>query len=155
MFIINKLFALVCEGGVMEGWWSAGAASTPCLCYVIRSEPHWSIVNMIFHKWTRPWGQNRGQLGGIYIKWNCILLVSSSIVVLFNFVSFRANNTNNNYLPFWEGSLKIRIKYAQYISSARHMVSLFFFSWRYNPHRGLYEGWNFNGGNYLFTNDTK
>jgi len=28
------------------------------------------------------------------------------------------------------------------------------FSWCYNP-LWLYEGWNFNSGNYLFTTDTK
>ena len=38
MFIINTLFALVWGCGVMEGLWCEGVASTPCLCYVIRSE---------------------------------------------------------------------------------------------------------------------
>jgi len=88
MFIINTLFALVWGCGVMEGLWCEGVASTPCLCYVIRSEMYWSIVNMIFHTWTRPWGQNRGHRCGIYIKWNCILLVSPSIVIFFNLFSF-------------------------------------------------------------------
>ena len=26
---------------------------------------------------------------------------------------------------------------------------------RYRVHRSMYEGWNFNSGNYLFTTDTK
>jgi hypothetical protein len=58
MGIISKLLTLIWECGSMEGVCGGGgcAASTPCVCYVIRPELYWSISDTIFNHWTRPWG---------------------------------------------------------------------------------------------------
>jgi hypothetical protein len=70
---------------------------------------------MIFHNWTRSWDQNHGQLCGIYIMRKYIRLVSPSVFILCNFVPFRVNNTNGDYLPFWEGKkVKVKVKQSHY-----------------------------------------